>query len=286
MTLLHHAGRAPLVVPSEQNPVGVFDSGIGGLSVLRALRAVLPAEDFVYVDDSRHAPYGERGEAHAVDRAMSITTQLRERHRIKALVVACNTATMAAVATLRQAHPDLPIVGVEPALKPAAGLTRTRHVGVIATRGTLDSARFKALRLGLADRAEFTVQPCDGLADTIQRSVASGDSTEIQMLSAKYLGTMGQFGCAAGQMDVLVLGCTHYIFAEAQLRALLGPAVLFVSTGEPVARRTKEVLEAAGSCAFGRMGRTRLVTTGEPAGLQAAAERWLGLAPAPAFRWA
>ena len=114
---------------SADAPVGVFDSGVGGLSVLRALRAALPGEDFVYLADNAHAPYGERGDAFVVERSLAVAQQLRDLHGIKALVVACNTATAAAIAQLRNAYPTLTVVGVEPALKPAALLTRNRPCG-------------------------------------------------------------------------------------------------------------------------------------------------------------
>ena len=142
-------------------PIGVFDSGIGGLSVLRALRAQLPHERFVYFADSAHAPYGERGEAFVLQRSLHIAAQLQAQHHIKALVVACNTATAAAVRTLRSKAPDLPLVGIEPAIKPAAALTQTGRVGVVATRGTIESdklARLIALHGGRKAR-RFRVQP-------------------------------------------------------------------------------------------------------------------------------
>lgn len=117
-------------------PVGVFDSGIGGFSVLRALRAELPHQPFVYVADSGHAPYGERESGHVIERSQAIARHLIQAHDIQALVVACNTATAAAIALLREQHPELPIIGVEPALKPAAQVSRTHRVGVMATRST------------------------------------------------------------------------------------------------------------------------------------------------------
>ena len=122
--------------PSHQ-PIGVFDSGIGGLSILQALRDELPHEHFVYLADSGHAPYGERGDVFVTQRTRSITQHLRAQHHIKALVVACNTATTAAIHHIRAEHPDLPLVGVEPAIKPAASHTQTGRVGVIGTRGTV-----------------------------------------------------------------------------------------------------------------------------------------------------
>ena len=133
--------------PQQRHPIGVFDSGVGGLSVLRALRAELPHEDFIYVADAGFAPYGEREECFVVQRSRFITQHLlaHEQRPIKALVIACNTATAASIHLLRQELPSLPIVGVEPALKPAVASSRTKRIGVMATRGTLASAKFKAL---------------------------------------------------------------------------------------------------------------------------------------------
>ena len=267
-------------------PIGVFDSGVGGLSVLQALQAALPLEHFVYLDDSRYAPYGERDGAHVIARSRAITTYLREAHGVKALVIACNTATMAAVARLRAEHPDLPIVGVEPGLKPAAAASQTKRVGVIGTRSTVTSAKFNALRLSLQGQAEFIVQPCDGLADAISRSVASGDDSKIIALCAHYINAMGTFGLNPGEIDTLVLGCTHYVFAQTHLTQLVGPQVQILSTGEPVARRTRQLLAAAGALATGGPGRVQLITTGDPSVLQAAARRWLGFATEEAVRGA
>ncbi|MCW5237423.1 glutamate racemase [Verminephrobacter eiseniae] len=273
----------------QQQPIGVFDSGVGGLSVLRALRAALPRERFVYLADSANAPYGERAAAQVSARTLAIAGYLRAQHRIKALVVACNTATAAAIDELRHSHPGLPLVGLEPALKPALALTQTGHVGVIGTRGTLGSAKFGKLLASLADRAHFVLQPCDGLAHAIERSVLStapvSGSTETGALCQRYLHAMGTFGKAPGQIDTLVLGCTHYLFVTDELRALLGPGVQFVETGAPVARQTRRLLETAGLLRNGlrepqaaaEMAGTRLLTTGPAAMLQAAAQRWLGL---------
>ncbi|MEO5793846.1 MAG: glutamate racemase [Rhodoferax sp.] len=269
----------------NRQPIGVFDSGIGGLSVLQALQAALPLEHFVYLDDSLHAPYGERDDAHVVDRSRAITAYLRQTHGIKALVIACNTATMAAVALLRAEHPDLPIVGVEPGLKPAAAASHTKRVGVIGTRGTVTSAKFNALRLGLQEQAEFIVQPCDGLADAISRSVETQDDLKVIALCAEYTCAMGRFGLNSGDIDTLVLGCTHYVFAQAHLARLVGPQVRILSTGEPVARRTQFLLEQAGALNRTGPGRVALITTGDPAVLQAAARRWLGFATDDAVRW-
>lgn len=272
---------------AAQQPIGVFDSGVGGLSVLQALRAELPYERFVYLADSGNAPYGERGDAFVAARTHAIAAYLRAQHGIKALVVACNTATAAAIHEARAAHPDLPVVGVEPALKPAVARSRTGRIGVIGTRGTLASAKFAKLLASLQGRAEFVVQPCDGLAHAIERSTAQAlpadpAATEVRALCARYTAAMGRFGRAPGEIDTLVLGCTHYVFAQDDLRALLGPEVQLIATGEPVARQTRRLLEAAGRLAPLQGERpnrraVQLLTTGALAPLQAAAARWLQL---------
>ena len=254
-------------------PIGVFDSGVGGLSILKALRAELPGEDFVYFADTRHAPYGERGDDYVAERSRAIFRQLIEDHAVKLMVVACNTATAAAIHLLRSEYPGLPLVGVEPALKPAVARSRTRRIGVLATRGTLQSAKFGALRDSLKDQAEFFLQPCDGLAAAIE----ADDTEQVDALCAKYIHAIGEYGSAPGQVDTLVLGCTHYPFAQAQLRAHAGPGVALIETGEPVARQTHRLLEAAGLMTANGQGSVELLTTGSPSALQAAASRWLGL---------
>lgn len=258
---------------SAAHPIGVFDSGMGGLSILQALRAELPAESFVYVADSGHAPYGERDAAHVIERTLAITRYLIETHHIKALVVACNTATAAVTHLLREQYPHLPIVGVEPALKPATQLSRTGRVGVMATRGTLQSAKFRALLEALQGQAEFILQPCDGLAAAIERH----DAPEIEALCARYTRSIGQFGMKTGEIDTLVLGCTHYPFASAQLRALLGPEVQLLETGAPVARQTRRLLHDRGLLRETSTPWLQFYSTGDPERLQTAVRDWLHL---------
>ncbi len=266
--------------------IGVFDSGIGGLSVLKALRAELPHENFIYIADSGHAPYGEREDCFVVARSQAITRHLltQQQVKLKALVIACNTATAAAIHPLRTENPLLPIIGVEPALKPAVALSRTGRIGIMATRGTLASAKFKALLATQAGLASFVLQPCDGLADAIERSASDGDATKTIAACAQYTGAMGLFGTQTGQIDTLVLGCTHYPFAAEHLHALLGSGVQLVDTGEAVARQTRRQLEmtlpGADQAAARPGGQVRLFTTGQPHSLQAAAGRWLGLTSA------
>ena len=267
-------------------PIGVFDSGIGGLSVLQSLQNTLPAEHFVYWADSGHAPYGEKTDMFVRGRSLAIADHLIQKHHIKALVVACNTATAAAIHELRVQHPQLILVGVEPALKPALQMSQTGHIGVIGTRSTLASEKFQRLLGSLNGKARFTVQACNGLALAIEQSTSLTDVAQanerMAQLLQKYTQAMGEFGSSAGQMDTLVLGCTHYVFAENAIRSLLGPHIQLVSTGDPVARQTRRLLEAVGLLRSGPTphtlsARLHLKTNGDLAGLQAAAQRWLKL---------
>lgn len=251
-------------------PIGVFDSGVGGLSVLAALRAALPHEDFVYYADNAFAPYGERSAAYVIERARTISRHLRAQHDVKALVVACNTATAAAIEVLRAELAPLPIVGVEPALKPAAASSRTRHVGVLATQGTLASAKFHTLYQTLQSQARFTLQACDGLADAIERD----DAATVHALCDRYVHALGPCGSGPQEIDTLVLGCTHYPFARAALAAAAGPNVQLLDTGAPVARQTRSLLATLAQPAS-TPGAVLLQASGDIAPLQAAARRWL-----------
>ncbi len=286
----------------QQQPIGVFDSGVGGLSVLQALRGELPHERFVYLADSANAPYGDaRGDAFVAARSHAIAEHLQAQHGIKALVVACNTATAAAIHEVRARYPALPLIGVEPALKPAVAASRTGHIGVLGTRSTLASAKFGRLLESLQGQASFSVQPCDGLAHAIERSTAQaldddacnvhdGESddrpnpallaSEAGMLCARYTAALGPFGSEPGQIDTLVLGCTHYVFVQPLLQQLVGTKVQILSTGDAVARQTRRLLQAAGTLApenqnHGLAPLPLLLTTGALAPLQNAAARWL-----------
>ena len=188
---------------------------------------------------------------------------------------------------MRELHPALPLVGLEPALKPAVALSRTRRVGVMATRGTVASDKFARLLASVQSEAHFEVQACNGLALAIEHStlpdLAVAAQAQIAHLLQTYTQAMGHFGSAPGDIDTLVLGCTHYVFVEKDLRQLLGPHVQLVSTGEAVARQTHRLLEAAEILnkekPDGAVHPLRLFTTGDLQGLQAAAQRWLSLPP-------
>lgn len=256
---------------AAQRPIGVFDSGIGGLSILRALRSALPAERMVYLADAAHAPYGERDTTFVAMRTLALGRTLVDQHGCKLLVVACNTATAAAVEALRAAVPGIPVVGVEPALKPAAQATRTGRVVVFATRGTLASERLQRLHASLASHVRFTLQPCDGLAAAIE----ADDAAAIERLCMTYVQASGPFGTQTGTADTLVLGCTHYSFAAPVLQRLAGAQVQLLDTGPAVARQAHRLLQSAGLLADGTAGAIELLSTGERQSLQTAAARWL-----------
>jgi len=257
--------------------IGVFDSGVGGLSVLKALRDALPQERFVYVADAGHAPYGERDVAHVIARSAAVGHYLMQVHQVKALVVACNTATAAAIATLRATYADLPIVGVEPALKPAAARSRTGVVGVLATRSTLASEKFQALLKAQSPGVRFVLQACDGLATAIE----CVDLEQTEALCSRYTTALGPVGNSAGSIDTVVLGCTHYPFVSDVLQRMLGPEVTLLDAGRPVAQRAAQLL--AGMAPPGASGNAtepqdpwvELWTTGATDTLERAAQRWL-----------
>jgi glutamate racemase len=224
---------------SNTAPIGIFDSGIGGLSVLRHVRTLLPNEELLYFADSGFAPYGEKPESVIVERALGIAAFLL-RFNIKAMVVACNTATAAAIAALRERYPDLQVVGVEPGLKPAAALTRSGVVGVLATAGTLASDKFQKLQqqISATTGVTFITQACNGLSDQIEKGELR--SRDTAALVQRYVAPL-----LAQKADTLVLGCTHYPFVEpliTKVAASVDGSVQLVDTGEPVARQLERLL--------------------------------------------
>jgi glutamate racemase len=217
-----------------ERPVGIFDSGVGGLSVLRAIRIELPTEDLIYVGDSGHAPYGDRSVEFITDRA-TVLTQFLIEQGVKAVVVACNTATSVAVSSLRERF-DVPIVAIEPAVKPAASRTRSRVVGVLATTGTLSSPNMAKLLANYGSDVEFLIQPCPGLADQVERGEL--DSEETRLLVKRYVRPLIDKGA-----DILVLGCTHYPFVSRQIREVAGPEVDVIDPATAVARELRRRLD-------------------------------------------
>jgi glutamate racemase len=219
-------------------PIGVFDSGVGGLSVLREIRALLPDEDLVYVADSAHCPYGEKSHTFIRQRAATLSRFLIEQ-RARVIVVACNTATAAAIEDLRAHFVDVPIVGMEPAIKPAAAATRSGVVGVLATGTTLGADRFALLAERFADGIEVLTQPCPGLVEQVEAGDLESERT-LDLLRA-YTTPLLDRGA-----DTLVLGCTHYPFLRPALVRVVGPDVTILDTGKAVARQVARVVDAPG----------------------------------------
>lgn len=218
---------------AENCPVGVFDSGVGGLSIVREMRRRMPRLDIVYVSDARHLPYGDKDAAFIRERAFLIADFLLEMGA-QALVVACNTATAAAIRELRM-HFALPIVGIEPAVKPAALATHSGVVGILATAGTLQSSRYDELLRRFGRCTRVLGQVASGLVECVESGDVDGPRTRT--LLAHYLQPMLDAGA-----DTIVLGCTHYPFLVATIRDLVGPGVRIIDPGEAVARRVEEVL--------------------------------------------
>ncbi|KDR29965.1 glutamate racemase [Caballeronia zhejiangensis] len=216
-------------------PVGIFDSGLGGLSVLRAVRAILPHERLIYVADSLHAPYGERDDDFIVDRTMAIGEWLVGQGA-KALVVACNTATAQSIALVRERLP-IPLVGVEPGVKPAAAVSKSRVVGVLATAVTLRSARFQSLLDRYAGDCRFICQAGHGLVQAVERCDTS--SPALMALLERYIAPMLDAGA-----DTLVLGCTHYPFLDRAIRDIAGERLQIVDTSVAIARQLDRLLDA------------------------------------------
>jgi glutamate racemase len=215
-------------------PVGIFDSGLGGLSVLRAVRAILPHERLIYVADSLHAPYGEKDDDFIVDRTMAIGEWLVTQGA-KALVVACNTATAQSIALVRE-RLSIPLVGVEPGVKPAASVSKTRVVGVLATAVTLRSARFQSLLDRYAGNCRFICQPGHGLVQAVERCDTS--SPHLMALLESYLAPM-----LDANADTLVLGCTHYPFLDRAIRDIAGERLQIIDTSVAIARQLDRLLD-------------------------------------------
>lgn len=237
-------------------PIGVFDSGIGGLSVWNELFRELPGESMVYVADSAHAPYGTKTRNYITGRSREITRFLLEKG-CKLIVVACNTATGAAITTLRREF-NIPFIGVEPAVKPAAMDSKTGHIGILATAQTFKGEHFKrSIRL-YGHAVELHEKAGTGLVELIEDGMA--DSPETRELLIRYLAPMVDRG-----IDQLVLGCTHYPFLIPLIREILPAGVRIIDPAPAVARQTRKVLEVHGGMnkEFSVAG-YRFYTTGDP----------------------
>ena len=222
----------------KRDYIAVFDSGVGGISVLRHLVRILPGERFVYYGDSANAPYGSRSTQEVRALTLAAVEKLLAEYPLKALVIACNTATAAAVNHVRAAHPELIVVGIEPALKVASDHFPGGRVGVLATEVTLREEKFDNLLHRFDENVTISKIPVPGLVELVEEGKVDAPETE-----ALLRGVLGPY---LGKLDAVVLGCTHYPFARRAISRVLGDDVVLLDGGEGTARETRRRLEQAG----------------------------------------
>ena len=221
----------------SSKPIGIFDSGVGGLSIWKEIRDQLPYESTIYLSDSKHAPYGPKGQKAIINLSIKNTQWLID-HGCKLIVVACNTATAYAVNELRRLY-DIPIVGMEPAVKPASRATKLGRVGILATSGTLESVKFSSLLDTYSGKVQFFTQACHGLVDLIEQGDldSNENKVKINILLNSFLEPL-----IKNKIDTIVLGCTHYILIRNLIQDILGPDIKVIDTGQAVASEVKRKL--------------------------------------------
>lgn len=253
--------------------IGIFDSGIGGLTVAAAIRQALPRERLLYFGDNAHVPYGER----TADGILSFSTAITKAllgHGCRCIVIACNTASSAALGPLRTRFPEVPIIGMEPAVKPAVEHTRTGVVGVLATRATVEGRALADVVERFSKGVEVIRQACPGLAQRIDNGDFDGPGTE-QLLRG-WVVPMLERG-----IDALVLGCTHYPLVRPLIEKIAGPGVRVIEPSAAIARRVAQVLEQQGTAASGSgSGTLECCTSGDTAAFNSVLQR-LGLDGSP-----
>ena len=254
---------------SSSSPIGVFDSGVGGLSVLRAIRTRMPEESVIYFGDQGHIPYGPRPMEQIRNFSEAITKFLLE-HGSKIIVVACNTASAAALKVLREKFPDVPFVGMEPAVKPAAEQTHTGKVGVLATPATFQGELYASVVERFANGVELYQETCSGLVQEIEKGNLSGKETRRILEDA--LQPMLE-----KNIDTVVLGCTHYPFVIPLIEQIVGENIRVIDPAPSVAKQTGRVLEVNGKKNnTGAKGDVRFFTSGDPEELRSLLPRLLG----------
>jgi len=250
-------------------PIGVFDSGVGGLSVLRAIRAQMPEESVIYFGDQGHIPYGPRLMEQIRDFSEAITNFLLQNHA-KIIVVACNTASAAALKYLREKFPDVQFVGMEPAVKPAAEQTSTGKVGVLATPATFQGALYASVVERFANGVELFQNTCNGLVQEIERGNLDGVETR-KILDDALLPMLEK------NIDTVVLGCTHYPFVIPLIERIVGAKVRVIDPAPAVAKQVKRLLEAGGmKSPLSERGEVKFYTSGEPEALKSILPKLLG----------
>lgn len=256
--------------PATQTPplIGVFDSGCGGLSILRSLRRDLPGLPMRYLADSRNLPYGEKSSAWLEARMQQMTQVLLDGGA-SLVLIACNTATTHTIAALRARWPQVPFVGVEPGIKPAVAGSRSKRIAVLATSATLASPRLDELIRQHGADATILRQPCPGLADAIDR----GDDDAIDARLDDACASLRQ-----ADVDTVVLGCTHYPLVADRVASRLDASVTLIDTADAVSRRVTSLMPAHGAQNAGMPAPIELLATGEPEALTRAARRWIDAA--------
>jgi glutamate racemase len=246
----------------SERPIGIFDSGIGGLTITASIRQALPRERLLYFGDTAHVPYGPRSLEEVRGFSFAITHALLE-HGCKTIVIACNTASAAALRALREAYPDVAFVGMEPAVKPAVEHTRSGVVGVIATVATFQSELYATIVERFAHGVKVLHQPCPGLVKQIESGAF--DSPETEQMLRGWLTPMQEAG-----IDALVLGCTHYPIVRPVIERILGPHVRVIDPAPAIARQLQRVLHRDGlEAPTDQTGYLRCYTSGDPSGFTA-----------------
>ena len=240
--------------------IGIFDSGSGGLSVYRELKKLLPQERYLYFSDNAHCPYGEKTAEYIQDRARKITDFLLEKGA-DIIVVACNTATAAAIAALRAEYPQVPFIGMEPAVKPAALGTRSGVIGVLATAGTLKGSKYLNTRGQWEDNVRIVEHVGEGFVELVEAGILDGEKAE-KTVRASLQPLLDQGA------DTIVLGCTHYPFLQPVIERLSGPGVRVIDPAPAVARQTLHVLQEKGIPVGEGSFSIDLFHSGEPDSLQ------------------
>ena len=218
----------------SNHPIGIFDSGLGGITIFEEIHSILPNENIIYLADSKNAPYGKKSKEKIIELSIK-NTELLIKKGCKLIVVACNTASTNAVKTLRENY-ELPFIRIQPAIKPAALNSKTKTVGILATEGTITSELFYETSQRFASGVEVVEQIGEGIVELIESGKMY--SHEMDVLLRKYLYPMLE-----KKIDYLVLGCTHYPFLKPQLSEIIGYNVNIIDSGEAVARQTKNILE-------------------------------------------
>jgi len=268
-----------MAADAQLNPVGVFDSGVGGLSVLRAIRQQLPGEAVIYVADQAHVPYGPRPLEQVRQFSEGITRFFLSQS-CKIIVVACNTASASALHSLRQSFPQMPFVGMEPAVKPAAETSRSGVVGVLATPATFQGALYASVIERFAQGVTVLQHTCPGLVAQIEAGDLASQRTR-SILEDALLPMLSQ------GIDTVVLGCTHYPFVIPLIEAICGPGVRVIDPAPAVARQVERLLRERGRRSMQlASGRLQVFTTGEPGPLVGMLPELLGEAgPVEQVRW-